>query len=127
MHRDLSPEQREKQLGGQTYKLAQRVALVTPKVVWDAILTGKPYPVKAVQLHGSNPVITRANASEVYRVLSLVDFLVVSDFFLTPTAELADLFLPAATWLEMNYLGQYWCRHGYVFPRHKVVQIGKCW
>jgi len=127
MHRELPPEQREKQLGGNTYKLAQRVALVTPKVVWDAILTGEPYPVKAVQLHGSNPVITRANAREVYRALSQVDFLVVADFFLTPTAELADIFLPAATWLEMNYLGQYWCRGGYIFPRRKIVQIGECW
>ncbi|MFC1864344.1 molybdopterin-dependent oxidoreductase [Chloroflexota bacterium] len=127
LHRELPQEQRGKQLGGNTYKLAQRVALVTPKVVWDAILTGKPYPVKAVQLHGSNPVITRANANEVYQALIRVDFLVVSDFFLTPTAELADIILPAATWLEMNYLGEYWCRHGYVFPRRKIVQIGECW
>jgi len=127
MHRELSAEQREKQLGGNTYKLAQRVALVTPKMVWDAILTGKPYPVKAVQLHGSNPVITRANAREVYEALKQVDFLVVSDFFLTPTAELADVVLPAATWLELNYLGGYFLRHGYIFPRRKIVQIGECW
>jgi anaerobic selenocysteine-containing dehydrogenase len=127
MHRELSAEQREKQLGGNTYKLAQRVALVTPKMVWDAILTGKPYPVKAVQLHGSNPVITRANAREVYKALKQVDFLVVSDFFLTPTAELADVVLPVATWLELTYLGGYFLRHGYLFPRRKIVQIGECW
>jgi anaerobic selenocysteine-containing dehydrogenase len=127
MHRELSAEQREKQLGGNTYKLAQRVALVTPKMVWDAILTGKPYPVKAVQLHGSNPVITRANAKEVYKALKQVDFLVVADFFLTPTAELADVVLPAATWLESDYLGGYFLRHGYLFPRRKIVQIEECW
>jgi len=127
MHRELSAEQREKQLGGNTYKLAQRVALVTPKMVWDAILTGKPYPVKALQLHGSNPVLTRANAREVYKALKQVDFLVVADFFLTPTAELADVVLPAATWLELTYLGGYFLRHGYLFPRKKIVQIGECW
>ena len=127
MHRELSAEQREKQLGGNTYRLAQRVALVTPKMVWDAILTGKPYPVKALQLHGSNPVLTRANAGEVYKALKQVDFLVVSDFFLTPTAELADVVLPAATWLELTYLGGYFLRHGYLFPRKKIVQIGECW
>ena len=127
MHRELSAEQREKQLGGNTYKLAQRVALVTPKMVWDAILTGKPYPVKALQLHGSNPVLTRANAREVYKALKQVDFLVVADFFLTPTAELADVVLPAATWLELTYLGGYFLRHGYIFPRRKIVQIGECW
>jgi anaerobic selenocysteine-containing dehydrogenase len=126
LHRDLAPEQREKQLGGNTYKLAQRVALVTPKLVWDAILTGNPYPVRAVQLHGSNPVMTRANAREVYKALNRVEFLVVADFFLTPTAELADIVLPAATWLEMNYIGSFWMRHGYIFPRRKIVQIGEC-
>ncbi|MFC2045512.1 molybdopterin-dependent oxidoreductase [Chloroflexota bacterium] len=127
MHYKLTQEQKGKQLGGNTYKLAKTVALVTPKMVWDAILTGQPYPVKAVQLHGSNPVITRANAAEVYKALSQVEFMVVADFFLTPTAELADIVLPAATWLEMNYLGQFWWRNGYVLPRRKIVQIGECW
>ena len=35
-HRDLSREQRKKRLGGEQYKLASRVALITPKVAWDA-------------------------------------------------------------------------------------------
>ena len=48
------------------------------------------------------------------------------DFFLTPTAELADIVLPAATWLEMDYIGDFWKRHGYLLPRRKVVQIGEC-
>jgi len=126
LHRDLPQEQRAKRLGGNTYKLADRIAVITPKMVWDAILTGKPYPVRAVQLHGSNPVITRANANEVYQALSQVDFLVVADFFLTPTAELADIVLPAATWLEMEDIGDYWKRQSYLYPRKKIVQIGEC-
>ena len=126
LHNKLSPEQRSKRLGGDIYKLASRIEIVTPKMVWDAILTGKPYPIKAVQLHGSNPVITRANANEVYRALSQVDFLVVSDFFMTPTAELADVVLPAATWLEIEDIGDYWKRQPYLYPRRKIVQIGEC-
>jgi anaerobic selenocysteine-containing dehydrogenase len=126
-HKDLSPEQRKKRLGGEQYKLASRVALITPKAAWDAILTGKPYPLKAALLCGTNPVITRANAREVYEALEGVEFLVVVDFFLTPTAELADIFLPAATWLEQNYVGDFWKRHGYVVARRKVVEIGECW
>ena len=126
LHAELPSEQRAKRLGGSTFKLADRIAIVTPKGVWDAILTGKPYPVKAVQLHGSNPVITRDNAAEVYQALSKVDFLVVCDFFLTPTAELADIVLPAATWLEMEDIGDYWKRQSYIYPRKKIVQIGEC-
>ncbi|MDD5045294.1 MAG: molybdopterin-dependent oxidoreductase, partial [Candidatus Omnitrophica bacterium] len=126
MHRELPAEQRAKRLGGDTYKLADRIAVITPKVVWDAILTGKPYPIKAVQIHGSNPVITRSNAAEVYRALSKLEFFVVADFFLTPTAELADIFLPAATWLEMEDIGDYWKRQNYIYPRTKIIQVGEC-
>ncbi|MFH1381603.1 MAG: molybdopterin-dependent oxidoreductase [Chloroflexota bacterium] len=126
LHRDLPAEQVAKRLGGATYKLADRIAVITPKMVWDAILTGKPYPVKAVQLHGTNPVITRANAAEVYRALSQVDFMVVADFFMTPTAELADIVLPVTTWLEMEDIGDYWKRQRYLYPRKKIVQIGEC-
>ncbi|MGB9628378.1 MAG: molybdopterin-containing oxidoreductase family protein, partial [Thermodesulfobacteriota bacterium] len=125
-HKLLSPEQRKKRLGGETFKLADAFAIINPKFVWDAILYEKPYPVKMVFLISSNPVVTRANASVVYEALKKVEFLAVSDFFLTPTAELADLVLPAATWLEMDYVAEFWKRHGYVLARRKVVQIGEC-
>jgi len=52
---------------------------------------------------------------------------VVIDHFLTPTAELADIFLPAGTWLEQNYVADNWKRHGYVFARVKCVDIGEAW
>mgnify|MGYP001607961840 CR=1 FL=1 len=126
-HQYLPKEQANKRLGGSTYRLANRIAVLTPKAVWDAIFTNEPYPVKAMMLHGTNPVITRANSREVYRALHMVDFLVVTDFFLTPTAELADIVLPAATWLEFDDIGDYMFRHGYISARKKVVQIGECW
>jgi anaerobic selenocysteine-containing dehydrogenase len=126
LHRNLPPEQMDKRLGGSNYKLANSIAVLTPKAVWDAIFTEKPYPIKAMLLHGTNPVITRANSNEVYRALSQVDFLVVTDFFLTPTAELADIVLPAATWLEFDDIGDYTWRHGYAFARKQIVQIGEC-
>ncbi len=126
-HEALSPEQAKKRLGGDQYKLAARMTFITPKCAWDAILTGKPYPVKAGYLVGTNPVITRANANEIYRALSKLDFLAVSDFFLTPTAELAHVFLPAGTWLEQDHVAENWKRHGYVLARQKVVEIGECW
>ncbi|MFX1573382.1 MAG: molybdopterin-dependent oxidoreductase [Promethearchaeota archaeon] len=123
----LTPKQKKKRLGGDKYKLADRMTIITPKCAWDAILTGKPYPVKVGYLVGTNPVVSRANAGEVYNALKSLDFLVVSDFFLTPTAELADIFLPAATWLEQDHVSENWKFHGYVFARQKVVEIGECW
>ena len=126
-HTQLTPEQRAKRLGGDKYKLAARMTFITPKCAWDAILTGQPYSVKAGYLVGTNPVVTRAHAREVHQALSKLDFLAVSDFFMTPTAELADVFLPAGTWLEQDHMAENWKFHGYVLARQKVVQIGECW
>lgn len=125
-HKMLSKEQAEKRLGGERFRLGGNFAIINPKCVWDAILEEKPYPVKMLFLISSNPVMTRGNAREVYRALEKVEFMAVSDFFLTPTAELADIVLPAATWLEMDYIADFWKRHGYIFPRRKVMQVGEC-
>jgi anaerobic selenocysteine-containing dehydrogenase len=125
-HRMLPDVQREKRLGGDRFRLAGNFAIINPKCVWDAILEEKPYPVKMLFFISSNPVMTRANAKEVYRALEKVDFMAVSDFFMTPTAELADIVLPAATWLEMDYIGDFWKRHGYILPRRKVIQVAQC-
>jgi anaerobic selenocysteine-containing dehydrogenase len=125
-HRMLPDIQREKRLGGDRFRLAGNFAIINPKCVWDAILEEKPYPVKMLFFISSNPLMTRANAKEVYRALEKVEFMAVSDFFLTPTAELADIVLPAATWLEMDYIGDFWKRHGYLLPRRKVIQVGEC-
>jgi anaerobic selenocysteine-containing dehydrogenase len=123
----LPPEQKKKRLGGNQYKLADRMTIITPKCAWDAILNEKPYPVKAGYLVGTNPVVSRANANEVYKALKNLDFLAVSDFFLTPTAELADIFLPAGTWLEQDHVSENWKYHGYILARQKAVEIGECW
>ncbi|MEA2040013.1 MAG: molybdopterin-dependent oxidoreductase [Thermodesulfobacteriota bacterium] len=125
-HKMLSKEQAEKRLGGDRFRLAGNFAIINPKCVWDAILEEEPYPVKMLFFISSNPLMTRGNAKEVYRALEAVEFMAVADFFMTPTAELADIVLPAATWLEMDYIGDFWKRHGYILPRRKVVQIGEC-
>ncbi|HDZ91926.1 MAG: molybdopterin-dependent oxidoreductase [Deltaproteobacteria bacterium] len=125
-HKMLPREQAKKRLGGKRFRLAGNFAIINPKCVWDAILEEKPYPVKMLLLISSNPVMTRGNAKEVYRALEKVEFMVVSDFFLTPTAELADIVLPAATWLEMDYIGDFWKRHGHILPRRKVISVGEC-
>jgi anaerobic selenocysteine-containing dehydrogenase len=125
-HKHLSSKQAKKRLGAERFRLAGNFAIINPKCVWDAILDEKPYPVKMLFLISSNPVLTRANAKEVYRALEKVEFMAVSDFFLTPTAELADIVLPAATWLEMDYIGDFWKRHGYLLPRRKVIQVEEC-
>ncbi len=125
-HAFLPPEQAAKRLGGERYRLASRFAIINPKCVWDAIVEEKPYPVKMLFLISSNPMMTRPKAKDVYRALEKVEFMAVADFHHTPTTELADIVLPAAHWLEMDYVGDFWKRHGYIVTRRKVVQTGEC-
>ncbi|UCG20428.1 MAG: molybdopterin-dependent oxidoreductase [Deltaproteobacteria bacterium] len=124
-HRILPQEARKKRLGGNMFRLADRIGVINPKGVWDAILDEKPYPVKGLYLISTNPVISRANSREVKAALEKVDFLVVQDFFLTPTAREADIVLPASTWLEHDYVAELWKRHGWVVARQKAVQVGQ--
>jgi len=121
----LPEEQNIKRLGGNRFRLADRIMLLNPKAVWDAILEEKPYPVKALYLISTNPLVSRANARQVKAALEKVDFLVVQDFFLTPTAREADYVLPASTWLEHDYIGDMWKRHGRAVVRQKAVQVGE--
>ena len=125
-HKMLAKNQAAKRLGGDRFRLAGNFGIINPKCVWDAIIEEEPYAAKMLFLISTNPMLTRANAKKVRDALEQVEFMVVSDFFLTPTAELADIVLPSATWLEMDYIGDFWKRHGYLLPRRKAVQIGEC-
>lgn len=56
---------------------------------------------KAVYCIGENPAQSEADSEQAVRRLGALDFLVVQDIFLTRTAELADVVLPAtAGWAE---------------------------
>jgi anaerobic selenocysteine-containing dehydrogenase len=125
-HHLLPKEARKKRLGGNRFRLANHISVINPKAVWDAILEEDPYPVKALFLVSTNPVLTRANSREVKAALEKVDFMVVADFFMTPTAREADIVLPSATWLEHDYVADLWKRHGSVQATQKAVQTGKC-
>ncbi|MDP2718549.1 MAG: molybdopterin-dependent oxidoreductase [Dehalococcoidia bacterium] len=119
----LSPEQRRKQIGSDRFKLLSlpgfELIETNVKRVWGrmcageihgcyahaptayrTMLSGKPYPLKAVITSSSNPLITQANTKLVYKALKSLDLYAVIDFFMTPSAEIADYVLPAATWLE---------------------------
>ena len=118
----LPPEQKAKMLGGDRYKLGALINRITPHVLWDAIETGDPYQVRALVVFASNTLMARENARRAYEALKKVEFLVTTDIFRTPTTELADIALPAATWLEHDNIADYWKIHGHIFPRVKVVE-----
>jgi anaerobic selenocysteine-containing dehydrogenase len=114
----LSSEQRRKQIAVDRFRL---LSWPGREVVWKhssrlwkqnpmvfcyahfplllrAILTGKPYPVRACITAWSNPLLTQANTKLVYQALKSLDLYVVKDFWMTPSAQLADYVLPTDCW-----------------------------
>ena len=118
----LPEEQKAKQIGSDRYKLITwpgygRIAAITKEVwgkaptaewmceahppsVFRAILTEKPYPVKALIVLGTNPINSYGRTDLVLEALRKVDFLVTMEYWMTPTAMLSDYVLPAASPLE---------------------------
>ncbi|NVO15265.1 MAG: molybdopterin-dependent oxidoreductase [Rhodoplanes sp.] len=102
----LPPEVNADRLGGAEYPLISGAdplfLFVHPAVFTEAMLTGEPYPLKALLLAGGNPVVNMQNTRRAWDAFKNLECFVVLDFFMTPTAELADYVLPATTWLERD-------------------------
>lgn len=104
----VSPQAAAKRLGADRFKLlggegADLPAAHIPTLL-QAMREGKPYPVKAFLVFGNNTLTTFANSALVHESLLKLDFMVCADLFMTPTAELADIVLPAASWPELDQL-----------------------
>ncbi|MGB9872701.1 MAG: formate dehydrogenase subunit alpha [Anaerolineae bacterium] len=65
----------------------------------EAALEGR---VRAMVVMGENPVVSDPASGETMRALEGLEFLVVQDLFLTETARLAHVVLPAACWAEKS-------------------------
>ncbi len=65
----------------------------------ESALHGK---LKAMYIMGENPLVTDPDANHVEKALNNLDFLLVQDIFLTETAQLAHVVLPAASFAEKD-------------------------
>lgn len=72
---------------------------LTHTEIFDEIYDGK---ITSLYLMGENPVLSEANANHAVEAMKKLDFMVVQDIFLTETAELADVVLPAASFAEKD-------------------------
>lgn len=112
-------DRRQKQLGElilQSYSGYERVRQLTikhgkrlpmryltsaqPSLIWRAMLTGKPYPIRSLIVMATNSLLTQADTTLIYEALKTLDLLVVLELFQTPTSMLADYVLPIAGALE---------------------------
>jgi len=79
-------------------RLSDRTGLTLTEM-FPAALEGR---VRAMLIMGENPMLSDANTSHVKKALESLDFLIVQDIFLTETARMADVVLPAASFAEKD-------------------------
>ena len=66
------------------------------------VLTDNPGELKCMYIMGENPMLSDPDLTHVKHAIENLEFLVVQDIFLTETAELADVVLPAACYAERD-------------------------
>jgi len=72
---------------------------LTSTEMTEAALEGS---LKAMYIIGEDPIICDANLKKTKRAFENLDFLVVQEIFMTATAQMADVVLPAAAWAEKD-------------------------
>jgi formate dehydrogenase alpha subunit len=72
---------------------------LTHSEMFDQIYDGK---ITSLYLVGENPVLSEADANHAVKAIKKLDFMVVQDIFLTETADMADVVLPASTFAEKD-------------------------
>lgn len=127
----MPQEQQKKRLGYEDFKvlsgeLAQLPSAHIP-TIFNAIRTKDPYPVTTGLIFGNNALSTYGDVQTVYETLSALDYLMVAELYMTPTAELADLILPVSTWMEVDALPAVpFYGQNVIMAQQKVVQVGEC-
>ncbi len=75
-----------------------------------------PHKIRGMYIMGENPAMSDPNLNHARHALASLEHLVVQDIFMTETAWLADVVLPATAWPEKT---------GTVSNTDRMVQLGK--
>jgi anaerobic selenocysteine-containing dehydrogenase len=121
----MSPEQRAKRIGMAEYPMTKEFHWrAQADMVLNAMLTDKPYPLKGAWIAGNNMLVSAANPRKYYEALNRLEFNVVVDLFMNPTAvALADIVLPAATMAERDGIRAWWTP---LNAMEKAIQVPEC-
>ena len=84
-----------------------QTACHNPSVI-EAVLTGRPYPVRGMYISGVNIVVTYPDATRTIEALKSLDFVAVATQNLNPTSAFADIVLPKTTTLEEEEVQLLW-------------------
>ena len=123
---DLYSKLSEKRIGADKYPLVKSFrAWAQPDEIIKQLETGKPYPIKGVWTQANNWLANQAgDPRRHYNAIKDLDFNVVVDLFMTPTAQaVADIVLPAASFPEKDSI---YCIGGPLNIIEKVIDVADC-
>ncbi|BCS89842.1 molybdopterin-containing oxidoreductase family protein [Pseudodesulfovibrio sediminis] len=102
-----------------------RRTLLIPRV-GEEILNAVDPEIRMIYVTAGNPVCMAPNSNTVAEAFGKAEFVVYSGHFMDDTAESADVFLPATTFLEDDdIMASY--GHNYVGPVNKAIEpVGEC-
>ncbi len=95
---------------------------VQPSLWAKAVLEGKPYQVKAMITSARNQLVGDQDAKIIETAFRQIEFSVTMDLFMTPTAELSDIVLPASSWLEKEGFRGHMGYPYFIPVQHKAIE-----
>ena len=126
MYGDLmDKDQQAKRIGVDEFPLVRHMHWrAQPDSVITQALTGKPYPLKASVIAGTNFVVGAQDPLRWRKAFENLDFNVVVDLFMTPTAmALADVVLPSASFAERDGIRAWWSP---LTAQNTAIRFGDC-
>ncbi|MEM3004774.1 MAG: molybdopterin-dependent oxidoreductase, partial [Candidatus Bathyarchaeia archaeon] len=93
-------------------------------LVLEQIFTGDPYPIKGMWIQACNPIGgIGMDPKRWVEAIKRLDLVVAVDLFHTPSTQLADIVLPAATFLEKDGVRSWWAPLQII---NKIVTVDEC-
>lgn len=120
-----SEEADKKRIGADRYgPLNKFILRAQPDLALEQIFTEKPYPIKGMWIQACNPVAgIGLDPKKWAEAIKKLDFVVAVDLFMTPSTQLADVVLPAASFLEKDGVRSWWIPLQTI---NKAITVGEC-